>query len=413
MNLMDLCKDLLVYLVQFREKAPTPAAPTLQQARADVLAILDRMEVHTRREPSLALPFQKARYALVALADEVFTSSGWDRGREWQELTLERQIFQTSRADYHFFELIDQADPNDQEMTAIYYICLALGFTGRFDPDHPELAEYKRRLIARLPEEARPKLPGEPLGRKKPRPEPKPLSKPARKMLVGGLALFAVAALVGAGWLLSPDNFLPGEEKSSPPAEEAAAPAKVEASAQKADSSRAKAEPKQATPETETKHSGDGQKPDKQQLVLVPGRTVTASKPVPPPEPKKTAAKPERAAQKSPPAAKPAPQKANPAVEKKKPAVKKKKPVSQAKSPARGAYQILVASFVGPKQAYRLADKLKSLGYPAKVELLPRPGKKPWYVVKVIPLKNKPEARRVASAIKRKLKLTVMVRPAR
>ena len=415
-NLMDLCKDFLVYLVRFREKAPTPAAPTLQQARADVLGILDRMEVHTRREPSLALPFQRARYALVALADEVFCTSGWDRAREWRDLTLERQIFQTSRAGTHFFELIDQSDPNDQEMAAIYYLCLALGFTGRYAPDDPELAEYKRRLLARLPEEARPEIPDRPgpIGRKRNRPEPKPLPRPARWAVMGGLALLAAAALVGAGWLFSPDNFLPKEEKTVLPSAQARGGA--------ADKAQAKAAPEPAGPKAAPEPPPKAEaKPEKRQLVLVPGRTVTASKPAPPPPeptpeeagptPEKLEPKPAKAEAGSTPKTPPAAVKTKTAAQKRKAPAPKAKPPAKAKMPARGAYQVLVASFVGPKQSGRLANKLKAMGYPARVELLPRPGKETWYVVKVVPLKNKAEAARAASAIKRKLKLSGMVRP--
>ena len=405
---MDLCKDFLVYLIQFREKAPTPAAPTLQQARADVLAILDRMEVQTRREPSLALPLQRARYALVALADEVFMNSGWDRSREWGDLTLERQIFQTSRADYHFFELLDQADPNDQEITAVYYLCLALGFTGRFEADDPELQEYKRKLLARLPEDIRPELPGQSSKRKSTRLTLKPLSWPAKWALLGGLALLAVVLLVGAGWLLGPDNFLPHGEKDAQTTRRAAAPLKS-APAAKAET---KAEPKQAGPTPAPEPAKAVVKPEKRQLVLVPGRTVTASTAVAQPKPPAAKPKPraEPAAEKAPAAGSSSPE-AKPAAQKAKAEPKPKKPAPKAQPPARAAYQVLVASFVGPKQSGRLAKKLKAMGYPARVELLPRPGKKPWYVVKVIPLKSKAEARRVASAVKRRLGLRGMVRP--
>ena len=150
MDLLDLTKDLFSYLVLFREKVGTPASPTLEEVQRDLDGIFQRMEDETRKRPSLAAPYAQVKYALAAFADEVILSSDWDQAAGWEAQLLELQFFGTNVAGDRFFELMATLDGAPRQVVAVYFRCLALGFSGRYAPGSEDLEQAKRDLLARL-----------------------------------------------------------------------------------------------------------------------------------------------------------------------------------------------------------------------------------------------------------------------
>ena len=150
MDLLDLTKDLFSYLVLFREKVGTAASPSLEEVRRDLDGIFRRMDNETRKRPSLASPYSQVKYALAAFADEVILSSDWDQASAWEAQLLELEFFGTNVAGDRFFELMASLDDAPRLVVAVYFRCLALGFSGRYMPGSDELEQAKRGLLARL-----------------------------------------------------------------------------------------------------------------------------------------------------------------------------------------------------------------------------------------------------------------------
>ena len=150
MDLLDLTKDLFSFLVLFREKVGTAASPTLEEVRRDLDGIFRKMEEETRKRPSLAAPYLQVKYALAAFADEVVLSSGWDQASGWEAQLLELELFGTNVAGDRFFELMSSLDDAPRQVVSVYFRCLALGFSGRYQPGSKELEQAKRDLLARL-----------------------------------------------------------------------------------------------------------------------------------------------------------------------------------------------------------------------------------------------------------------------
>jgi type IV/VI secretion system ImpK/VasF family protein len=88
--------------------------------------------------------FLEAKYAAVALADDLALHSDWDHAEQWNRHLLELRHFNTAFAGQAFFERLQRLrqqlagvqDPGLREQVfgalEIYYTCLKLGFRGRY-----------------------------------------------------------------------------------------------------------------------------------------------------------------------------------------------------------------------------------------------------------------------------------------
>lgn len=88
--------------------------------------------------------FREAKYAAVALADDLALHSDWDHAEQWNRYLLELRHFKTSFAGQEFFERLARVrqqlagvqDPALREQVLgtleVYYTCLRLGFRGRY-----------------------------------------------------------------------------------------------------------------------------------------------------------------------------------------------------------------------------------------------------------------------------------------
>jgi type IV/VI secretion system ImpK/VasF family protein len=418
LTLFELARELFTYLVRFREKAPSTSAPPLPEVRRDLLGIFARMDNQAKRDPLLIEPYHQVHYALVALADEIVLTSGWEHSPAWRQALLEERFYNTQQAGRQFFELANKLENAPQDVVAIFYLCLALGFSGRYAPADHELAEVKERLLARLP--SKPRIMEEP---------PNTRSQKDRRVR-GWLWSTAAAAVLLAVAVFGWNHW---QALQAPPPGVATAPA----------SKPAPAAP-QAKPEDQPKPN-----PDQVQQAAVPVKTQerpqAKAEPGPQPEPAANAeAEPKPTPQASPRAA-PTPSsqpKAEPATKqapKTKPPEKPEakataQPVAQEKAteppdqtpqPAATAqpsppspktatqeksYRVRVGVYVGPIQSGRFADQLKQAGFPASIEKLDRPGGKVLYVVSITPLPGMAEAERVRSEIKLKFNVKGVIK---
>jgi len=96
----------------------------------------------------------EAQYVMAAFADEVFINMDWEGKRTWTSNLLESTLFQSHVAGDLFFEkletLLQNRDPADRSLAAIYLNALALGFRGKYRDvnDHGQLRRYRQELFA-------------------------------------------------------------------------------------------------------------------------------------------------------------------------------------------------------------------------------------------------------------------------
>jgi len=74
------------------------------------------------------------RYAVVAFLDEVVRERGGDVYEYWRENSLQWGYFQENRAGKGFFEKLDvaMADPERGKLLRCFYLCMLLGFKGKY-----------------------------------------------------------------------------------------------------------------------------------------------------------------------------------------------------------------------------------------------------------------------------------------
>lgn len=138
------------------------------------------------------------RYALVALVDETVLARGGELRDFWLPRTLQLQYFNDNRAGDAFFERLAnlRGDRTRAHVLRVYYLCLLLGFRGKYRTRGGELE------IADILDELRKELRQEnqidkdrPLSPHGPRPH-EPLADRQRNALLIWLAVAAAAASV-------------------------------------------------------------------------------------------------------------------------------------------------------------------------------------------------------------------------
>lgn len=157
-------KPMIDFLLGFRYRLETGAEIDLYSLRRDLLATLQGVDATMRQNASLHARVDTLRYLLVGLADEVILDSTWERAKEWREKLLEMELFKTSVAGERFFDLLDRDGYRDPELAEFFYICLALGFRGKYRSRENELIDIRQRVYAvspgRLPDDERVLTPG-------------------------------------------------------------------------------------------------------------------------------------------------------------------------------------------------------------------------------------------------------------
>ncbi len=151
MTLSEVASDLFLFLVTFRRQVRKGLTPDARQVRAQLLEIFDEMGRKVRDDAKLAKLYEKARYTLVITADEILINSNWAYSQQWEDEILEYEFFKTRIAGEKFFMMVEDLQDNEEELAEIFYLCLCLGFVGRYKEDAEELRRLKRRLYRMVP----------------------------------------------------------------------------------------------------------------------------------------------------------------------------------------------------------------------------------------------------------------------
>jgi type VI secretion system protein ImpK len=99
-----------------------------------VATLLEDMD---RRGAELGLQkvdLEDARYAIVAFIDEQLFKAPWAGRQEWMLEPLQLVYFNENTAGEGFFTRLDalERDPTRVHVLEVYYLCLTLGFVGRY-----------------------------------------------------------------------------------------------------------------------------------------------------------------------------------------------------------------------------------------------------------------------------------------
>jgi type VI secretion system protein ImpK len=134
MRLIDCFVDIIVYvscLVKSTSEAAGPP-PAYEKVRADILRLIRESERFVEDHSVSRADYDLARFGVFAWADEAVMSSGWEGKHLWQRNLLQRQFYSTVDGGELFFERLNSVGLHQRDVREVYYVCLAMGFTGQF-----------------------------------------------------------------------------------------------------------------------------------------------------------------------------------------------------------------------------------------------------------------------------------------
>jgi type IV/VI secretion system ImpK/VasF family protein len=151
-DLFKLSSRLFLFLVSFRRKVRKGFRVEEPETRKQLEEIFDEQERAARLDPRLDSLYEKARYPLVILADEVLLHSDWDQAPQWEQNLLEEKYFGTNIGGDKIFALASELRPDEVELASILYTAISLGVAGRYREKPEKLAEVKTRLYRQMSE---------------------------------------------------------------------------------------------------------------------------------------------------------------------------------------------------------------------------------------------------------------------
>jgi type VI secretion system protein ImpK len=131
MHLTDCFMELVAYAAYFLKTA-AKKQPPFEQVKADILRLLTKSEECVRKGIFSQEDYDQARFMICAWIDEAILGSSWDHKNLWQREQLQRLYYNTTEAGEEVFERLNALGLHQREIRELYYLCLTLGFKGRF-----------------------------------------------------------------------------------------------------------------------------------------------------------------------------------------------------------------------------------------------------------------------------------------
>ncbi len=131
MRLTDCFMEVMAYVAYFL-RGVEKKQPPYDQVRTNVLRLLTESERCLKNARFDANDYDLARFAVCAWVDEAILSSPWEHRARWQTEQLQRVFYGTTEAGEEFFEKLNNIGLHQDSVREVYYLCLALGFKGRY-----------------------------------------------------------------------------------------------------------------------------------------------------------------------------------------------------------------------------------------------------------------------------------------
>ncbi|GJM44549.1 MAG: hypothetical protein DHS20C21_13910 [Gemmatimonadota bacterium] len=131
-TLPDLASSLFSLTLSLRASSGYGSEPEL---RAKIGEYLDRIDQQGQRVGIPREDLEAAKFPLVAFIDETILNSNWEGRELWRERPLQLDRYGETVAGERFFERLDKLRAQGSakaELMEIYYLCLALGFEGKY-----------------------------------------------------------------------------------------------------------------------------------------------------------------------------------------------------------------------------------------------------------------------------------------
>lgn len=130
MHLSACFMDIFAYVSCFA-KSVEVRQPDYHDVREQIRSLLAASEKLAAENGIDGNDYDQARFALCAWVDEKLLSANWQQKSYWMKDQLQRSHYNTTDAGEEFFTRLESLGLHQREVREIFYLCLALGFTGR------------------------------------------------------------------------------------------------------------------------------------------------------------------------------------------------------------------------------------------------------------------------------------------
>ena len=170
LHLTESCWPIFEFIINFNRQLRSGAPPEATQLRFEALSAMRDAEDLVRDDPVTERAWHdRVKAMMVYFLDYKMLNTDWDGRDYWFDNRFETdpeildhveslggdKFFEDCDEIQKEYELAERRDRRDKdelaEQLSLYFVCLRLGFKGRYHDRPQELADYTRRLFARLP----------------------------------------------------------------------------------------------------------------------------------------------------------------------------------------------------------------------------------------------------------------------
>ena len=124
--------------------------PPFETVQGDIQRLLSLSEDCVKRGGVTREDYEQARFAVCAWIDESILASRWEGANSWLRDQLQRVYYNTTDAGEKFFERLNTLGAHQRDVREVYYLCMALGFKGRYFNDESGLEQLKTATLKLL-----------------------------------------------------------------------------------------------------------------------------------------------------------------------------------------------------------------------------------------------------------------------
>jgi len=131
MHLSDCFMETMAY-VTYLLKSVESKQPAYEEVKSNIRRLLTESESFVSRGLFTREDYDQGRFAICAWVDEAILSSAWNQKSFWLKDQLQRLYYNTTDAGEEFFDRLAAIGLHQREVREVYYLCLALGFIGKY-----------------------------------------------------------------------------------------------------------------------------------------------------------------------------------------------------------------------------------------------------------------------------------------
>lgn len=149
MELKDVTVDLFLFVATLKERLNQAESPSLDDVYQEAKSIFMQMDQKVLPDHVLKSKYDRVRFGLCALVDEVVVTSTWEHAPEWP--VLEMEFYGTKVAGNKFYDFIAELTPADKDLMEVCFFILTLGFRGEYVFDEGKWEATVINLYNQLP----------------------------------------------------------------------------------------------------------------------------------------------------------------------------------------------------------------------------------------------------------------------